>query len=118
MIFHNFTGFFSAKNIEDLIAESERMKRFNHQNVMGLIGVCIDVGERPFIVMPFMANGSLLTYLKKNRSQFTIAEDAGEKMVIKVSYYIIASYYFFFVIIRSKMPKESCSQCAFKFQRE
>ena len=83
MIFNNFTGFYSAKNIEDLIAESERMKRFKHQNVMGLIGVSIDVGERPFIVMPFMANGSLLTYLKKNRSQFTVAEDAGEKMVLK-----------------------------------
>ena len=82
MIFHNLTGFYSAKNIEDLIAESERMKRFKHQNVMGLIGVSIDVGERPFIVMPFMANGSLLTYLKKNRSRFT------EKMVIKSASYI------------------------------
>ena len=50
---------------------------------MGLIGVSIDVGERPFIVMPFMANGSLLTYLKKNRSQFTVTEDAGEDIVIK-----------------------------------
>ena len=59
------------------------MKKFNHPNVMGLIGVSIDVGERPFIVMPFMANGSLLTYLKKNRSQFTVTEDAGEDIVIK-----------------------------------
>ena len=53
---------------------------------MGLIGVSIDVGERPFIVMPFMANGSLLTYLKKNRSQFIVEEDAGKEKVIKYIY--------------------------------
>ena len=57
------------------------MKKFNHPNVMNLIGVCIDVGERPYIVMPFMANGSLLTYLKKKRPHFTLAEGAGEEMV-------------------------------------
>ena len=63
------------------MAESERMKKFNHPNVMNLIGVCIDVGEKPYIVMPFMANGSLLTYLKKERSYFTIAEDARDEVV-------------------------------------
>ena len=48
---------------------------------MGLIGVSVDVGERPYVIMPFMANGSLLTYLKKKRSHFIIAEDAGDEMV-------------------------------------
>lgn len=61
--------------------ESEKMKKFNHPNVMNLIGVCIEVGKQPFIVMPFMANGSLLAYLKKERSHFTVAEGAGEEMV-------------------------------------
>ena len=60
------------------------MKQFNHPNVMGLIGICIDVGERPYVVMPFMANGSLLTYLKKERARFTLAEDA-ESATVKVS---------------------------------
>ena len=79
--FIHYAGFYSAKNIEDLIAESERMKKFNHPNVMNLIGICIDVGERPYVVMPFMANGSLLTYLKKERSCLTIAKDAGDEVV-------------------------------------
>ena len=78
------TGFYSTKNIEELIAESERMKKFNHPNVMNLIGVCIDVGERPYIVMPFMANGSLLAYLKKERSCFVISEDAEDEKVKEV----------------------------------
>ena len=61
--------------------ESEKMMRFNHANVMTLIGLCTDVGEAPYIVMPFMANGSLLAYLRKNRPHLNIAEEAGSIMV-------------------------------------
>ena len=43
------------------------MSDFNHPNVLKLIGVCLDGGPAPFIVMPFMANGSLNAYLKKER---------------------------------------------------
>ena len=37
--------------------------------------------EKLLIVMPFMANGSLLAYLKKERPRFNIAEEAGSEMV-------------------------------------
>ena len=57
------------------------MQRFQHSNVLNLIGVCIDSGEAPYIIMPYMANGSLLTYLRKERPQLTIAEEAGEDPV-------------------------------------
>ena len=64
------------------MTESERMQWFNHPNVMSLIGVCIDAGAAPYIVMPFMANGSLLTYLKKKRPHLTIAEEASSEMAV------------------------------------
>ena len=70
-----------------MIEESEKMMQFDHANVMTLIGICTDVGEAPYIVMPFMANGSLLTYLKKERPHLNIAEEAGSEMVY--SYVII-----------------------------
>ncbi len=57
------------------------MKSFSHLNVLGLIGVCVDVGEAPYLVMPFMANGSLLSYLKKERANLTIAHGANEELV-------------------------------------
>ena len=58
------------------------MKAFDHPNVMSLIGVCIEAGKQPYIVMPFMANGSLLTYIKKERTHLTLAENAeGEKVI-------------------------------------
>ena len=69
------------KDIDDLMKESEKMSKFDHPNVLSSIGVCIDVGEAPYIVMPFMSNGSLLTYLRKERPHFTIAAEAGEDLV-------------------------------------
>ena len=74
-------GCISPRNIEDMNKESEKMMQFNHANVMTLIGLCTDVGEAPYIVMPFMANGSLLAYLRKNRPHLNIAEEAGSIMV-------------------------------------
>ena len=54
------------------------MSRFKHAHVMGLIGVCIDAGSAPYIVMPYMANGSLLHYLKRERKNLVYAEDSDE----------------------------------------
>ena len=75
------TGFVSPKAAEDLVEESERMRWFKHENVMTLIGICIDFGENPYIIMPFMANGSLLVYLMKEKSNLTVAEEAEKEMV-------------------------------------
>ncbi len=71
---------FSEKAIGDLIKESEKIIKFKHLHVLSLIGVCVD-SETPYIVMPYMANGSLLVYLKKHRPNLTIAQEAGEEMV-------------------------------------
>ena len=57
------------------------MKRFNHPNVINLIGVCTDAGPAPYIVMPFMANGSLLSYLKQHRSELMLPDTADEDVV-------------------------------------
>ncbi len=66
-----------------MLQEAIKMKDFDHPNVLGLIGVSIDVhvGGSPYIVMAFMANGSLLSYLKKERANLTIAEGASEDLV-------------------------------------
>ena len=48
------------------------MSKFDHPNVLTLTGVCLDGGPAPFIIMPFMTNGSLLAYLTKNRAVLVI----------------------------------------------
>ena len=47
----------------------------HHPNVLTLIGVCID-GESPYIIMPLMERGSLLTYLKNDRANLLVQEES------------------------------------------
>ena len=42
------------------------MLSFKHPNVMSLIGLCLDEGT-PLLIMPFMAKGSVLEYVRHNR---------------------------------------------------
>ena len=58
------------------------MSRFKHSHVMGLIGVCLDTGSAPYIIMPYMANGSLLNFLKKERKRVVVHEEADEEEVL------------------------------------
>ena len=61
-----------------MMDESIKTKHFNHPNVISLIGVCIDAGAAPYIIMPFIGNGSLLSYLKKHRTELLLPDTADE----------------------------------------
>ena len=70
------SGLFSAIDLKSLIEESMIMSNFNHPNVMKLIGVCIDSKDTPYVIMPYMTHGSLLSYLRKNREQLSVTNDS------------------------------------------
>ena len=72
------TGYYDKQEIDKFVAESLIMSRFKHAHLMGLIGVCLDGGSAPYIVMPYMANGSLLHYLKRERTNIVLTEDTDE----------------------------------------
>ena len=78
MNFH--AGIFVTENdIQNALKEILKMKDFNHPNVMTLIGVCRATemsGGAPSIIMPYMARGSLLGYLRKERDQLMPGADA------------------------------------------
>ena len=61
--------------------ESLKMSRFKHAHVMGLIGVCLDAGPAPYIMMPYMANGSLLQYLRRERKNLVFVEGTDDDEV-------------------------------------
>ena len=63
--------------IRDLLKECAKMYTFDHPNVLKLTGVCLDGGPAPYIIMPFMANGSLLSYLKKERDHLVIEPESA-----------------------------------------
>ena len=74
-------GSFNEDTIHKVLEESVKMKSFDHPNVLSLIGVCVDAGPAPYIVMPYMSNGCLLTYLKKERRSLILSEGAEEEQV-------------------------------------
>ena len=75
------SGDFDQREVDKFVEESLKMSWFKHTHVMGLIGVCLDAGSAPYIVMPYMANGSLLQYLKKERNNLVFPEDTEESEV-------------------------------------
>ena len=73
-------GFVQEELVTGLLKECAKMKEFDHPNVLTLRGVCLDGGPAPFVVMPFMPNGSLLNYLKENRESL-VAKPESEDVV-------------------------------------
>ena len=74
------SGFYDREAVRKLLRECSRMYSFNHPNVLTLSGVCLDGGPAPYIIMPLMANGSLLNHLKKNRDSLVISgENTGSE---------------------------------------
>ena len=50
------------------------MKDLKHPNVMTLIGICINDDESPMIILPFMSNGDLLTFIRDEHNQPTVKD--------------------------------------------
>ena len=77
---------------------------------MGLIGMCleIDAGSPPYIVMPYMANGSLLDYLKKERNNLVLTESADDNQVNHFMSFTITKYKLEYTVGLSFCQEEVC----------
>ena len=61
-------------SLRELVAETATMKNFNHPNVLQLLGVCVDINNNDSmlkVILPFMSNGDLRSFLRKNRVEQT-----------------------------------------------
>ena len=74
-------GSFTEKDKSQLLRESDMMLKFDHPHVINLIGMCLDAGPSPYLVLPFMENGSLLSYVRKNRDNLLITRETDEDKV-------------------------------------
>jgi serine/threonine protein kinase len=66
-----------------MLEEGLKLKQFRHQNVLSLIGVCVEATPAPYIVMPFMSNGSLLRYLRQEKMTLVLSGKEDEDIVIR-----------------------------------
>ena len=67
-----------------MMKESLKMYNFEHPHVLGIIGVCVDGGPTPYIVMPFVANGSLAAYIKKEKMNLVVPIDSDDHELASV----------------------------------
>ena len=60
------------------------MKDFSHLNILTLMGVTLDSRGSPCLIIPYMANGSLCEYLRKERvrKELLLGEDAEVEFVV------------------------------------
>ena len=88
-------GFVRRESVRNLLKECCKMYNLDHPHVLKLVGVCMDGGPSPYIVMPFMANGCLIGYLQKERAnlllspQSTKPEDAVSSSITEIVYYYL-----------------------------
>ena len=72
-------GAIDKEEVDDLLKESLKMKQFDHPNVMGLMGVCVDAGPNPFLILPFMSGGSLLSYLRMHQYELLLPTERADE---------------------------------------
>lgn len=52
---------------ELFLREAVLMRGFKHPHVLGVIGVTFDPDGSPMVVLPFMANGDMRTYIMNSK---------------------------------------------------
>ncbi|XP_065912513.1 hepatocyte growth factor receptor-like [Dysidea avara] len=60
----------SMDKLKSILHESVLMKSLHHDNILKILGVCLETdiqGGTVYIVLPYMVNGDLKTYLKNKR---------------------------------------------------
>ena len=65
------------------------MMSFHHEHVLGLTGVCVDAGPVPYLVIPFMENRSLRSYLIDKRQSLVLSQDEDEEKVRHVFHMLL-----------------------------
>ena len=67
---------FSTQTAENFIKECNIANKFDHPNVVSLIGVCIIPEEAvPLMVMPYMHHGDVRSFIKSKRENNVKVED-------------------------------------------
>ena len=74
-------GCFTHEHTKTLIKECALIHEFDHPNIISLVGICLDAGPSPCIILPFMENGSLLSYVKNNKTILHTDTNTDEETV-------------------------------------
>jgi serine/threonine protein kinase len=82
---------FDRHSVENFLKEGVIMKNFRHPHVLQLLGVVVGPSNEPMVILPFMANGDLRSYVKDKKKNFTarqllsLAQQVAEGMAYLAS---------------------------------
>ena len=82
MFFCCHAALLAVTDKERLLKEVSLMFTFSHPNVMPLIGLSFDE-DTPLVIMPFMSNGTILSYARDNRKSLYFLESSDNIHVRK-----------------------------------
>ena len=77
--------------LKAFIEESALMCSFNHPHVLGMVGICLDTVQSPYLLLPYMANGDLRTFLR-NKRDTAKSSDTGYPEVLFYHNICLVSY--------------------------
>ncbi|CAF4667346.1 unnamed protein product [Rotaria sp. Silwood1] len=64
----------NVSSMREFLFEANRMKEFSHPNVLSLIGVSWDSSRKAMVLLPYMKNGDLRSYLINEKNRPTIRQ--------------------------------------------
>ena len=98
------SGLYDQTSVDKLLQECVKMYGLDHPNILTLKGVCLDGGTAPFIILPFMKNGSLLTFLQREKNKlFLTSSEKCENEVIRSSYACMHALYNIIIVGKTCM---------------
>ena len=75
LYYHTITDYNSLEKLKSFLRESAVMKNFHHPNVLQVLGISLETEDGlPYIVLPYMANGDLKTFLKNKRPDALVVD--------------------------------------------
>ena len=93
------------------------MKLLDHPNVLPLIGVSVDSENFPAMVLPYMVNGDVKSYLFSQRDS-EIDVDTLPEVSLDGSIYTVTPQYLAIPIFYRTLAMKCCVKCVMTLQME
>ncbi|XP_046569526.1 hepatocyte growth factor receptor-like [Haliotis rubra] len=59
-------------DLASFVEEALVMKGFDHENVLRLLGISVNQSQQPMVILPFMANGDLMSFVSKDEKEVRV----------------------------------------------
>lgn len=64
----------NISSMNEFLYEANRMKDFSHRNILSLIGVSWDSTRKAMVLLPYMKNGDLKSYISNEKNRPTVRQ--------------------------------------------